>query len=412
MKQIRTLLRERTTAEVVVNTIGNYLNIFFSVLYVVIIARFFTPSENGIYIVLFTLVYVFTNIFDFGTSATIYSYLPSMLQDKTKSFSFLKITFVYQTILATAALIVLSLLINPINNDWLKLHVPFRYFIWAFGTIPLLIWQNFILNTLYASRRFFTANVLINMINITRLLLLLLFKIYGILNLEWLLIIFGPLAPILFILLIVVIYPKLPKQFIEASLVRKHLNLGYSFVFFIATQLYFIASRLDLFIIAHFLTKTEVGYYGLAQKIVFSILTTINSVTQVLSPQFSVVKTKSQVNLLMRRFGIFCILPIGLLIGAIITPDFIYNLVFSIQYAAMPPVAKLLSGVNIFFVVMQIPMLFFLYAVKKPKYVLISNAILLTIIGVGSYYGAQNYGLFGPPLALLASYIIVTIYAY
>src|SRR3989338_2456500 len=150
MKQIRTLLRERTTAEVVVNTIGNYLNIFFSVLYVVIIARFFTPSENGIYIVLFTLVYVFTNIFDFGTSATIYSYLPAVLTDKTKKFEFLKVTFLYQTFLAGIALLILGIFIAPLNDQWLKLHVPLRYFLWTFGTIPLLIWQNFVLNTLYA----------------------------------------------------------------------------------------------------------------------------------------------------------------------------------------------------------------------------------------------------------------------
>src|SRR3990167_8478497 len=235
MKRIHNVLKEQTTREVAVNTVGNYLNIIFSAIYVVVIARLFSPADNGVYIVLFTLVYVFTNIFDFGTSATIYSYLPAVLTDKTKKFEFLKVTFLYQTFLAGIALLILGIFIAPLNDQWLKLHVPLRYFLWTFGTIPLLIWQNFVLNTLYASRRFTMANILINTINIVRLL-------------------------ILFLLLIIVLYPNIPRKFLTATINRQHLNVGYSAVFFVATQFYFVASRLDLFIIAHFLTKPEVGY--------------------------------------------------------------------------------------------------------------------------------------------------------
>lgn len=412
MKRIHNVLKEQTTREVAVNTVGNYLNIIFSAIYVVVIARLFSPADNGVYIVLFTLVYVFTNIFDFGTSATIYSYLPAVLTDKTKKFEFLKITFLYQTFLAGIALLILGIFITPLNDQWLKLHVPLRYFLWTFGTIPLLIWQNFVLNTLYASRRFTMANILINTINIVRLLILFLVLLLGTLNLEWLLIIFGPVGPILFFLLIIVLYPNIPRKFLTATINRQHLNVGYSAVFFVATQFYFVASRLDLFIIAHFLTKPEVGYYGLAQKIVFSILTTINSVTQVLSPQFAVAQSQYEIIRLMKRFCVYCLLPVALLIGAIVTPNTIYTFVFSNAFNPMHHIVRLLSGVHIFFVIMQIPMLFFLYTIKKPRYVLISNLLLLFIIGLGSYYGVQRFGLTGPPLALLISYLIVTLFAY
>ncbi len=412
MKLLSRLLSHKTHKEVAINTFGTYLNVAFSAIYIVVIARFFTPTENGIYIVLFTLVYVFTNLFDFGTSATIYSYLPPLLRDKIKAYSFLKITLVYQTALAFGAIIILCLFITPINVDWLKLNVPLRYFMWSFGTIPLLIWQNFILNTLFASRRFTTANILINTINIVRLVILLGLQFTNHMSFELLLILFGPFGPFLFFILLYLAHPNVPKQLIDAPLDKQHLNISYSATYFAATQLYFIASRIDLFLIAHFLTKPEVGYYGLAQKVVFSILTTINSVTQVLSPQFAIIETRSEVVELIKRFALYCLLPVGLLIGSIITPDAIYTLVFSDTYKAVPHITRLLSFVNIFFVVMQIPMLFFLYTIKKPSYVLVSNAILLVTTGIGSYVLTQQFGITGPPVALLISFCAVTLYAY
>lgn len=411
-KYINKFLFEKTHREVIINTIGNYANIFFSFLYVVIIARLFTPSDYGTYIVVFSLVYVLTNIFDFGVSATIYSYLPSTLTQKNKSYSFLKVTLLYQTILSSLAVVILFLLIDPINASWLKLNIPLKYYLWAFGSIPLLLWQNFALNTLYASRRFFVANILILLVNVTRLGLLLSFYYFGALNLEWLFIIFGPLGSVVFLLLLWFAHPNFPGQLLKAPLEKSHLNIGYSITFFISTQLYFVASRLDLFIIAHFMSKSEVGYYGLAQKVIFSILTTVNSITQVLSPQFSVARTRTQVMSLMKRFAYYCIIPVLLLVGAVLTPSIIYQTVFGVNYASMIDLVRILGVVNIFFIVMQIPMLFFLYTINKPRYVLICNLILLVVIGLGSYYLIIQIGLFGPPIAILASYLLVTIFGY
>lgn len=409
---LKKIFTEKTTQEVTINTLGNYVNIAFSAIYVVIIARLFNPSDNGIYIVLFALVYLLANIFDFGTSSSIYSMLPTIIKDKNNTYSFLKVTLLYQSILAFLCMGIIVLFINPINTSILKLHVPLSYYFWALITVPLLIWQNFALNCLYATRKFLTANFLINILNIVRILLLVGMYLTGTLSLQGLIIVFGPVCPILFFVLLFIRYPHIPKNLLNASLNNPLFSMYYTASYFIATQLYYVATRMDLFVVSHFLTRPETGFYGLAQKVLFSILTTVNSITQVMSPQFAGVTEKKKVGELMKKFALYCLIPIIILVASIITPDKIYFLVFSAQYSLTPFVTKLLSGTHIFAILAQIPLLFFLYSIRKPHYVLFINALLLIGISVGSYILTPMFRLAGPPIALGISYVLVAIIAF
>ena len=96
---------------------------------------------------------------------------------------------------------------------------------------------------------------------------------------------------------------------------KKEFRFGYTVTFFVASQFFNLAQRMDLFLLSFFLSKSaEVGYYGLAQKIILTVTASIASITQVLSPQFSKIKTKPEIIKEFKHGALYLLIPAGLFI--------------------------------------------------------------------------------------------------
>src|SRR4030042_385643 len=109
-QRILNFIKKPTSKQVIINIIGNYLNVFFTALFALILVRILSPSQYGVLSVLLSIAYVLANVLDFGVSATIYSYLPPMIEQKAANlYRFLKSTFFYQT-LFSAIYIFISLI--------------------------------------------------------------------------------------------------------------------------------------------------------------------------------------------------------------------------------------------------------------------------------------------------------------
>ena len=92
-------LKRPTSTDVIINTIGNYLNVFFSAFFIYLLVRIISKSEYGVLSVLFGITFVLANLLDFGTTATLYSYLPSLIEQKSENaYRLIKSTFFYQTL--------------------------------------------------------------------------------------------------------------------------------------------------------------------------------------------------------------------------------------------------------------------------------------------------------------------------
>src|SRR3989338_10160866 len=99
IKRLLNFIKKPTSKNIVINTIGNYLNVVFIAFFAFLLVRIMQPSEYGVLSVLLGIAYVLANILDFGTTASIYSYLPTMIEKKHKNiYIFLKSTFYYQSI--------------------------------------------------------------------------------------------------------------------------------------------------------------------------------------------------------------------------------------------------------------------------------------------------------------------------
>ena len=87
VKKIVSFLKRPTSRDVIINTLGNYLNVFFTAFFVLILVRVLSKSEYGALNVLLGISYVLANILDFGTSATIYSTVPTLLEEERTKFT-------------------------------------------------------------------------------------------------------------------------------------------------------------------------------------------------------------------------------------------------------------------------------------------------------------------------------------
>ncbi len=205
-------------------------------------------------------------------------------------------------------------------------------------------------------------------------------------------------------------WPSFIRQLARTRITRETIRLSYTFTYYIASQLYQLGTRTDLFLISFFLTRPEVGFYGLSQKILLAVVTSSDSITQVLSPQFAQARTISEVKTLLKHMVTYMLLPAGMFALGVLLPREVYTLVFSSQYDISTNVTKALSLAYMITPFLAGMLLVFLYTIKKPRYLLMSNAILCLIVVSMNYHFVPLYRLYAPPMAYGVAHIAVGIF--
>ncbi|MFQ5452452.1 MAG: oligosaccharide flippase family protein [Candidatus Paceibacterota bacterium] len=411
MHRLKNFLRLQTSKDVIINTSGNYLGVLFAFFYTLILARALSIEEFGTLTVLLAIAYVLANILDFGITASIYSYLPPIITDKPKSVRFIKSNFIYLTSLASITLIILFFASATLDRLFFKLAVPQSLYGFALLSVLFFIWQNFVLNVLYASKRFLYANIAVNLSHFVKTILLTLLVYWGAATIQNVIIILGIAGPAIFMSSILLHKPSLVGVYTASDLDKQDIKLGYSLTYFAATQLFSIASRADLFLISFFLVKTELGYYALAQRIILAIITSVNSISQVLSPQFAEAKTRTQVKKLFKTSFIYMLAPASIFVVLVLTPDWLYGLAFTDKFIPTAAIARPLAIAYILYGFSIIPLLYFLYTARRPVYMLMANFIFLVVAAGGSYLLIPTFGVFGPPRAYLAAFLAIILFA-
>lgn len=400
-------LKKPTSKDILINTFGNYLNVFFVAFFALVMLRVLPPSQYGVFSVLFGIAYVLANILDFGTTATIYSYLPTLIEAKADNlYRFIKSTFYYQSVFSLVAIAILFLSFPFLDKVFFKTNAPIWELYLTAISVLFFIWQNFTLNILFAAKKFLKANFYLNLANVFKTLILFFLVSKKLVTVGSIIFTFGIVGPVIFFVFLFLEKKDLIFVLLKSEVKREEFKFGYTLTYFIASQFLNLGMRMDLFLLSYFRAKDEVGFYGASQKVILTILTTIISITQVLSPAFSKVKTKVEIKNAFKHGLMYMFLPIGLFLFAVFLPDFIYLLYFTKEYAKAIPITKALSLAFIIFPLINIPLLFILYTVKKPIYVLIANVLFFTIMSLGSYISIPKMGVFGPPYVIFVAFLI------
>lgn len=170
VKFLRAVFRDPTRRDVIVNTIGNNLNVVFSAIFVFLLTRIFSKEQYTVMSVLLSIAYVLSNILDFGTSATIYSYLPPLIEKKeTTIYRFVKSTFYYQTLFSLIIVFILSIGFPYFDKIFFHTGAPVYDLYLTSISVLLFIWQNFIWNCMCAAKQFVKANLYQNIANFVKI---------------------------------------------------------------------------------------------------------------------------------------------------------------------------------------------------------------------------------------------------
>ncbi len=399
-----------------INTLGNYLNVFFTALFALILVRILTPSQYGVLSVLLGVAYVLANILDFGTTATIYSYLPAMYEEKSERlYRFIKSTFFYQSLFSFIVIGALFFCFPWLDKIFFKTHAPaWELYLTAFSVL-FLIWQNFAQNILFAAKKFIKTNIYLNLANVLKTLILFFLILTKTVAIGSIIFVFGIVGPVIFFFFLLLEKKDLIFILLKSEVKREEFRFGYTLTYFLASQFFNLGTRMDLFLLSYFMSgNPEVGFYGLAQKIILTIITTVVSITQVLSPSFSKIVNKKDVVHHLKTGFMYLLLPTGLFLLLFIVPKQIFILFFTEKFAKTADVTKALSLPFIIYALGSLPMLFLLYTVKKPIYVLISNVVFFLILTIGCYFLIPKLGVFGPPYAIalaLGVAVLIQIFA-
>ncbi len=409
LKKFTMFIKHPTSIHILINTLGNYLNTAFTALFALILVRIMTPVEYGVLGVLLGISYVLANVFDFGTTATIYSYVPQMREkDHPSTMSFIKTLFLFQTIFATMAIVVLGLSFQWLDSVFFKTGSDTSITIVLFAGVLLFIWQNFTTNVLLAAQQFMKVSIYVNLSNVVKLLGLIYLWNTAQVGPYSVLVVFGILGSFGFILPMFLEKRSALERVWSAGIDRSVLKLRYTVTYFVSMQLYNLGQRMDLFLLSYFGLRQDLGYYALAQKIALTIATFAVSVTQVLSPLFSGAQRRHEVRKLIKPSILYLSIPAAMYVLLAVTPDWIFQLFFTEKFLVASRVAKQLAVPYIIFTYENMLFLFVLYTIKQPKYMLGANAVFFLGMTIGCLSLIPTIGVQGPVWTLTGTVSIST----
>jgi len=408
MDAIRHQLKDTVTKNVIINTVGNYISFIIGGLYTILLFRFFSPYEFGVLSILLALSYLLANVLSFGIPATLYAHVPMLLPDREKAYNFLKSNFLFQTSLASLSLIVIYVILPYVDQRIFKLDLPAYYYAITLISTLLYIWQNFVRDALNAAEKFLHINAAVNISNIVKIVLLVICVLIGKLSIISTLVIMGIIGPA--VVFMTVLFER---KWIFASLTRhridrSHIKLRFTMPYFLSTQLFNLTTRADLFLVAYFLTTVDAGHYSVAQRVIFVIITSIDSITQVLSAEFSKVSKKKEVFQLIKRAFYYMAIPSLILLLLACAPEFLYRLVIPASYNPSIPLIRALSLTYIPFSFDAILLLFFLYTLKKPEFILFVNILMLVMEHTLHVLLIPRIGIMGPTISFGITYVCIT----
>ena len=408
LNRILDFIKKPTSKNIIVNTVGNYLNVVFIAFFAFLLVRIMQPSEYGVLSVLLGISYVLANILDFGTTASIYSYLPTMIEKKHKNiYIFLKTIFSYQTGFSAIIITLLLIFFPYLDKIFFKTGAPLSELYLTTFSVLFFVWQNYAINALNAAKKFFKANLFLNLSNIIKTAVIIILIPFKAVSVGSIIFTFGILGPLVFFILLFFEKKYIFLKIIKASVVKSEFRMGYTLTFFIASQFFNLAMRMDLFLLSYFLSRSpEIGYYGLSQKIILTVMASVASITQVLSPNFSNLKAKEEVKHQFKIGFYYLLIPTGLFFLLFLTPNWVFYLFFTEKFAPTAAITKTLSLAFLIYPILNLPALYLLYTVKKPIHILTSNLVTFFVVIIGCYFLIPKYGVFGPPYVLALSFVL------
>lgn len=408
MVNIKSILFSKTAKNTGITLLGNVANAAVVMILTIVVSRFLGPEKFGLFSVALTLYLAGFDLFGLGIEQGVVRFVSHHegKEEPQESLKFIKVAFVIRIITSVvlflmAFIVAEPLAVNVFNNP--KLITPFM--IVLIGQSGALL-MSLVISVLQAYQKFITTSLLYTLTGAVRLILTIYFLLTQTASIENLLAVFV-MAPFLSFLLGMLV---LPKDFVKSKPsieIFKNL-IHYSKWILLWAITVTIHTKIDIFMIARFLGDYQTGIYSAATRLTLGIVWINSSISTVLTPKYSRVRSNDQLSALIKKgyFGIF-IFVTGIIIS-IIFGSFIIPLIFGIAYKeSVLPFQIVMTGM-IFFMLSTPPMAA-LTALGKSKVIGLISLCQVPIVFLGNFFLIPLFGITGSAITSLTSNCFVFI---
>ncbi|HCM37665.1 MAG: Polysaccharide biosynthesis protein [Candidatus Gottesmanbacteria bacterium GW2011_GWB1_43_11] len=377
---------------------GNVFSIILTFFTTILIANHVTKAENGIFLALFTLANLLSDLGEAGLGSALSSFIPRLeLEQKSNDArAYLGAAFRLELGIGIFLLITTTLFAGNLSHILFADTSPTNVVItsgltlilvlFGFSTFALSAYKKFrevaLMNIFYSLVR---LGMLVAAVFLTKLSLFLILAIYLLASLL------GWIYSLYF----------LGTKFIMTSGNRVQVKKLLGFSSFLGIQRIFISvsSRLDLLMLVPLAGAVQAGVYGIASRFALVYPLVIGSLGQVLAPKFA--------EFAKGRHALDFFRKVGLLIGLLLVSLIIFYifaqplmLMLVPKYADAIPVFKGLLIAMTGFIAATPFVSFLIYTLKKPQVMTFVSAVQLIIIFLSNLYFIPKLGRFGPAIGI------------
>src|SRR3989344_1731552 len=361
---------------------------------VVVIAPRISKAEYGIFLALFTLANLLSDLGEAGLGGALTKFIPPLIVQKKPIQAKEYLATAHQIELGITFVVcaLLLLLAGPLARILFAKTAQINVTVTAIMTATMIL-MVFAVFALSAYKKFPEVTVVNVFYSIVRLALLLLFALLSRLSLFNILIVY--LLSSLFSWVYALFF--LGTHWVTIPFSRERAGKIVKFAAFLALQKVFVAisSRLDLLMIVPLAGAVEAGIYGMASRFALVYPLLISSLAQVLAPKFAEFPTAQAAIVFFKKVALVII---GLLFSLIIFNAFarIFISTFVQNYSEAIPVLGSLLLAMIPFIAATPFVSFVVYTLKKPWIMTVASFVQLVVIFCANLFLVPKLGRFAP----------------
>ncbi len=388
---------------------GNFIYIVLTFFTTIIIARFLSPTDFGIYLALITFGSLLPDLADIGIGSSLCRFIPELeIDNKLARIKSLKNTAWLMEFFLGGAMFLLTLLFSPILAKHLFADISLTVLFITAGMIWVTQMMTFSIYVLSAHKKFRESTLVNLSYAMVRLLLICIFVIMKRVN----------LVNILWIYLISVLFSWLYSflhigwDWLQLKIDKAEMKKLMGFSGYLGLQKIFVAasSRLDVLMLVPLASAYEAGVYGAASRIAMIYPFAVGGLSQVLAPKMAEFRSNQMVISFLRKVSLIVGVLLVSIAGFLFFADWLIPILFGQKYLEAIPVFKGLLISMIPFV-LSVPFVsLVIYTMKKPIYIAIATFIQLVVIGMCNLWFIPKLGRFGPAMGIgLGNLVILAI---
>lgn len=396
------LVLSRTARNTYLVFIGNILSAFFAFVFTVILVRKLEFAEVGYFSALLSFLLLISDLTDIGIGSTLSTFVPNLQKDKKQLYSFIKTSFILQTVLALFVTTVI-LIFSAVLSSILFHTITFAYLIriTALGIFCSIL-VNYFQFLLSSQQLFLKVSFLSALGGILRIILLGIILLAFTLNVDtavW-------IQTLMVIILFLVSFYFVGTNFLSGKLSRVELKKILSFAYFlgIARGLTALASRLDVLMLIALTDATQAGIYSTASRVISIYPLLSGSFSTVIAPKLSSIKDKKGLKDFMIKVTLATIGIIATIVCLIIFAQPFLTLLFGPKAEPAVSVFQLLLVSMIFFVGSIPAVSLAIYYLRKPKILSINSVIQLFIVIGGNFFFIPRFGRIGAAYSVIIAF--------